>query len=72
MKRQLIGKGLIFFAMIALGAFGLLAGQHSREIDIAFPEGPTKANEANEVRGGATSPRECDLQRGVDTGCTFL
>ena len=71
MKKQLIGKGLIFFAMIALGAFGLLAGQHSGDvtIDVAFPEGPTKSNEAPE---GGASPRECDLQRGVDTGCTFL
>ena len=67
MEKQALGKGLII-ALLGLGAFGLLAGEPGRTIDIAFPERATP-QEVQEVAGG---PRECDLQRGIDTSCTFL
>ena len=70
MEKQVIARGLIV-ALLGLGAFGLLAGEPTREvtIDIAFPERSTTAQDALDA---AASPRECDLQRGIDTECTFV
>ena len=70
MEKQLIGKGLII-AVLGLGAFGLLAREPGRELTIntVFPERAAALGEGQEVAGG---PRECDLQRGIDTACTFL
>lgn len=69
MEKQAIGKGLII-ALLGLGAFGLFAGEplRDRSFDIAFPERVATV-EGQEMAGG---PRECDLQRGIDTDCTFL
>lgn len=70
MEKLVIGKGLII-ALLGLGAFGLLAAEPSRDltVDIAFPERATTAQDALDA---AASPRECDLQRGIDTDCTFV
>ena len=67
MEKQALGKGLII-ALLGLGAFGLLAGEPSRTIDVAFPERAA----TQEVQEVADGPRECDLKRGIDTRCTFL
>lgn len=70
MEKQVIGRGLIV-ALLGLGAFGLLAGEptHDVTVDIAFPTRTTAEQDALDAAG---SPRECDLQRGIDTDCTFV
>ena len=71
MEKQHIGKGLIFVALLGLGAAGLMAGAaYDRStIEVAVPE---RAEKPYRRQDGVASPRECELQRGIDTACTFL
>ena len=67
MEKKIIFKGL-FVVVLVLGAFGLLAGEPGRELTIAFPE-RGNAPQAPDSAGG---PRECDVQRGIETLCIYL
>jgi hypothetical protein len=69
MVNKTIGRGLVV-ALLGLGAFGLLAGPPSgdRTVNIPFPEHGATAYEVPEA---PSTPRECDLQRNIDTDCSF-
>jgi hypothetical protein len=71
MEKQDIGKGVIFLALLGLGAFGVLAGAaYDRStIEVAVPERTAKPYRGQD---GVASPRECSLQQGIDAACTFL
>jgi hypothetical protein len=71
MASQITGKAKVFLALAALAAAGLFAaGLPPREssVDIA----PTAGLPALRGVDAVPAPRECDLQREIDSACTFL
>jgi hypothetical protein len=70
MEKKTIGKGLAI-VLLGVGAFGFLAGPSAgdRTVNIPFPE---RSANPHDVPEAPASPRECDLQRGIESRCTFL
>lgn len=73
MITQMSVKAKVFFGILVLVAAGLVAAERS----YSEPEGtveltPQAGSPATRWLDTISTPRECDIARGIDTLCTFV
>ena len=73
MFTQMTVKTKIFLGIMVLAAAGLVAAERSYSIrggtvELAPQAGPPAARGVDTI----STPRECDIQRGIDDLCTFV
>lgn len=73
MITQMTVKAKVFFGILVLAAAGLVAAEWSysegeNRVELAPQAGPPAARGLDTI----STPRECDLQRGIDNLCTFV
>lgn len=73
MITQMTVKTKVFFGIMVLAAAGLVTAERSYpEVQGTVELAPQAGLPASRTFDAAAAPRECDLHRGIETGCTFL